>query len=106
MTTINISTDFSPYPGLRYRDSSKNSGEAFRDDILIPALKENSCVVVDLDGTMGYGSSFLEEAFGGTVRKGHTLTLECLDLRSTDNSLIKEIWEYINEEMERKKSNQ
>lgn len=32
-------------------------------------LKEHEgTVIVDLDGTSGYGSSFLDEAFGGLVR--------------------------------------
>ena len=35
---------------------------------LIPALQESGSVKIVLDGTMGYGSSFLEEAFGGLVR--------------------------------------
>lgn len=68
--TIVIGTDFSDTPGGRYRDDGPYSGEIFRDDYLVPALKENDKVVVDISGVEGYGSSFLEEVFGGLVRLG------------------------------------
>lgn len=67
---INIATDFSPYPSGRAKSDGPNSGERFRDDILIPALKENDVVEVVLDGVKGYPSSFTEEVFGGLVRLG------------------------------------
>lgn len=34
----------------------------------MPALKAGDVVRVKLDGVSGFGSSFLEEAFGGLVR--------------------------------------
>jgi hypothetical protein len=72
MTTIRVA-DFAPSPGGRYIADGAFSGEWFRDDILVPALRaaiEASTVLrVELDGTSGYGSSFLEEAFGGLIRK-------------------------------------
>lgn len=73
-TTISIAKDFSETPIGRYRSDGKNSGAVFRDDILVPALRTNSKVTVDLAGTAGYGSSFLEETFGGLIREcGFTL---------------------------------
>jgi hypothetical protein len=72
--TISIARDFSETPIGRYRSDGKNSGAVFRDDILVPALRVNSRVTVDLSGTAGYGSSFLEETFGGLIREcGFTL---------------------------------
>ena len=54
------------------RRDGKHSGEEFRDDILLPKFEEvvkaNGRLIVVLDGTKGYASSFLEEAFGGLVR--------------------------------------
>jgi hypothetical protein len=45
-----------------------DSGEAFRN-LLARELKKSSDVIeVVLDGAEGYGSSFLEEAFGGLIR--------------------------------------
>ena len=65
---INVAEDFSPSPIGRYRSDSDTSGEAFRVDHLVPALKSFDQVIVNMDGTDGYGSSFLEEAFGGLIR--------------------------------------
>jgi len=71
--TISIARDFFPHPGGRYRESGRGSGEEFRDDYLAPALEaaiqEGSIVVVDMDGVLGYPSSFLEESFGGLIRE-------------------------------------
>lgn len=61
-------TDFTKYPGPRYVALGPNSGEEFRENFLIKALEKDSEVKVNLDGVLGYGSSFLEEIFGGIVR--------------------------------------
>lgn len=72
---IKIARDFTPTPGPRYiRESDiDNSGESFRKKILYPAFKkaleEKKRIIVDLDGTAGYGTSFLEESFGGLIRE-------------------------------------
>lgn len=70
---ISIAEDFFRFPGGRFRKNGRGSGEEFRDDFLVPSLGEairiNGCVVVNMDGVMGYPSSFLEEAFGGLVRE-------------------------------------
>lgn len=96
--TINVARDFGRYPGGRFKSDGKYSGEAFRDDILVPKLKEFDEVVIELDGTLGYGSSFLDEAFGGLVRI-HKFTpdvlLNKLHILSKDTSLILETKEYI-----------
>jgi len=71
MKTITIASDFSKHPAGRYKTDGPFSGELFREAVLGPALKSPEVVVVVLDGTAGYGSSFLEEAFGGLIRNGH-----------------------------------
>jgi hypothetical protein len=68
-TQISIARDFSRNPAGRYRKDGKYSGEVFREDVLVPNLMKGPLQVI-LDGTDGYGSSFLEEAFGGLVRMG------------------------------------
>ncbi len=70
-TTINISKDFSMYPSGRFRSDGLFSGEAFREDFLLPALKEYDKVIIKLEGCFGYASSFLEEVFGGLIRLGY-----------------------------------
>lgn len=99
VTTIAFASEFSEYPAGRYRSDGPFPGEVFRDDLLVPRLREFDVVEVNLDGAMGYGSSFLEEAFGGLIRQGECtaeslhqkLLLRCED----DPSVIDEIWQYI-----------
>jgi len=64
---ISVARDFTPYPGPRYIKQGPNSGERFRKKVLVPALEKAESIVVDLDGTTGFGSSFLDEAFGGLI---------------------------------------
>ncbi len=64
--------EFSRFPSGRDDTDGDFNGKAFRERILAPeielALKNNSKVCVSLDGVLSFGSSFLEEAFGGLVR--------------------------------------
>ena len=98
---INIAKDFSKYPAGRYRADGEFSGEVFRDDHLLPAIKNADEVCINLDGGMGYGSSFLEESFGGLVRKHHIspslLHNKLKIISDEDPTLINEIWEYIDQ---------
>ena len=68
--TIVIAQDFSKFPAGRYRGDGEASGAAFRD-LLVDALNGSERVLVVFDGVAGFGSSFLEEAFGGLVREHH-----------------------------------
>ena len=72
MIQINIARDFSDAPGGRYINEGKYSGEQFREEILLPqyelAEKKNEKLEINFDGCWGFGTSFLEEAFGGLVR--------------------------------------
>lgn len=70
---ITIAKDYSRTPGPRYVSEGAFSGEDFRNNVLCPKIKEaiekNEILQVVLDGTHGYGTSFLEEAFGGLIRE-------------------------------------
>jgi hypothetical protein len=67
---IHIAKDFSRVPAGRYHpDDGPATGERFRTEFLVPALKKYDTVIVNIDGTAGYGSSFLDEAFAGLVFK-------------------------------------
>ena len=63
-----MAQEFSRFPAGRFDKDGKYNGTRFREDHLIPALKENEYVEVSLDGVAGIGASFLEEAFGGLAR--------------------------------------
>lgn len=79
--TIDVASDFSRTPGGRYYSDGPASGEKFREEFLLPALKQHEIVTINLDGTRGYPSSFLEEAFGGAIRK----------LRITENEFFRRV---------------
>lgn len=70
--TVIAVKDFTLTPGGRYVTDGKYSGEEFLNTLLKPAfenaLKDGSEILVDLDGTEGYPTSFLEESFGGLAR--------------------------------------
>jgi hypothetical protein len=66
---IDVATDFSPTPGGRYISESLYSGEEFRQKVLEPKIEQHQRLAIDLDGPEGFTTSFLEEAFGGLVRK-------------------------------------
>lgn len=66
---INVAKQFTKLPGLRYIRLGPHSGEEFRQKFLLEPLRQGKTVIVELDGVRGYGSSFLDEAFGGAVRE-------------------------------------
>ena len=63
MIRIDIGRDFSLVTGGRRRDSGPHSAEAFRDDLLVPALRRGGRVAVSINGP-SYSMAWLEEAFG------------------------------------------
>ena len=99
---LNIAKDFSRCPGARYPDEGDNSGQEFRNNFLKPkiqeALEKGLRLKIILDGSAGYSTAFLEEAFGGLVREdGFTLEqLAIIDYVSDeDPTYIDDIKAYI-----------
>ncbi|EPE4190764.1 STAS-like domain-containing protein [Yersinia enterocolitica] len=97
MKIIKVSDRY-PCPGPRYKELGPSSGEEFRE-WLERELKHSTDLTVNLDGTEGYGSSFLEESFGGLIRNGQDPdTVKRIKLISLEEpELIDEIKEYIND---------
>ncbi|KGA40411.1 hypothetical protein KU75_16890 [Pectobacterium odoriferum] len=92
--------EFSKFPGPRYAVLGEYSGETFRDKVLIPALNQHDQISVNFDGVFGFGSSFLEEAFGGLLRNGvERKKVEQLknNLISSDPSIVDEVKSYIDD---------
>lgn len=100
---IKIAEDFTKYPAGRFLSDGNFSGERFREDFLVPTLKEYDKVIIFLDGVKGYGSSFLEETFGGLIREKHFTKEEVhkkLEIQFEDktlNTYETEIWDYIDD---------
>jgi hypothetical protein len=70
---IQIAAEYTKTPGGRFISGGKFSGEDFCETILEPRFLEAEAsddeLEIDLDGGYGYGTSFLEEAFGGLAQK-------------------------------------
>ena len=105
---ISVANDFSNTPGGRYRSAGPYSGEEFREDFLEPMfnnLKQDQKIKVELDGCYGYPVSFLEEVFGGMIRKFDTnKVIECILYHCSDEpSVESKIKQYINDAVKQKK---
>ena len=65
--TIDIAKEFTQKPGARDYDDGKNSGQEFYERILkvkyLEVQNTDARLKIILDGTEGYASSFLNEAF-------------------------------------------
>lgn len=100
---ISVARDFSKTPGPRYKEEGEFSGEDFFERILeskfLKAIEENKKLKIDLDGTIGYGTSFLEHVFGGLARKYTPQKVnEIIEIISTEEEYLKkDIQEYIND---------
>jgi STAS-like domain of unknown function (DUF4325) len=68
-------------------------------DRFTEAVKTGSVLVIDLDGTAGYATSFLEAAFGELAREFQIpVVLKHLRFKSEEEPyLVDEILKYINE---------
>jgi len=101
---LSIAKDFSDVPWGRYPEDGDYCGENFRERHLVPPLLDRTeKVIVELDGVEGFGSSFLDEAFGGMVRKGYFTADELkarLKVETTQPEFqmyVTLIWRYIAE---------
>ena len=100
---IDVGKSYSRYPAGRFASDGPYSGETFREQVLLPHLRRRAHIEVVLDNTAGYGSSFLEEAFGGLVRAGIAKRdlSELLVLITDDEGLKEEILGYMDDEYRR-----
>ncbi|MDY9918551.1 protein of unknown function [Porphyromonadaceae bacterium KH3R12] len=102
---IKIASDFSRIPGARFPEEGDFSGQQFRQEILLPKLKEaidiKEILEIDLDGTAGLGTSFLEESFGGLIRIDNLNYQAIIDtikfVSNDDPEYIEEINNYLKE---------
>lgn len=94
---VDVGADFTPFPAGRTRSDGPFCGEVFRDKFLRPHLDKHEAVIVVLDTALGYGSSFLEEAFGGLIRLEYPKeeVLSLIRLETADPFLKEEIEGYI-----------
>ena len=79
---IVIAQEFSRYPAGRFPEDGQFNGTTFREEHLVPALRNFDKVEVIFDGVAGFGFSFLEEAFGALIRN------EGMDKSFLDTKLV------------------
>ena len=72
MSKINVVKEFTDTPGGRTPEDGPFSGQEFLELFLLPrfleSIEKKEKLLIELDGGYGYGSSFLEEAFGGLTK--------------------------------------
>ncbi len=100
---INVARDFYPKPFGRYHDDGKFNGTKFREEFLIPKLRESDELVVNFsECPYEIGSSFLEESFGGLVRAlQDSPLLNKLTIRARSLAMDMEIKSYIDDAKKR-----
>jgi hypothetical protein len=95
--------DYTTTPGGRYAGDGPFPGQEFLALHLRPAFEKaqnaGATLLVDLDGTAGYASSFLDEAFAGLVGVfGRTAVERIIRIKSTAEPYLEEdIRQYIAE---------
>jgi hypothetical protein len=110
MLRLNIAKDYSPTPGSRRKSESVFSGEKLRTEVLVPlvtkAKAEDLNIEINLDGTAGYGTSFLEEAFGGLIRVNNfdynDLAKRIHFISTEEEYLITDIFQYMKDASDEK----
>lgn len=68
---IVVARAFTPTPAGRLRTDGPFSGQRFREEVLVPALRAGGDIELNLDGMVSLPSSFWEESTGGLVRAGY-----------------------------------
>lgn len=110
MSTIVIAKQYTKKPGGRFRKEGEYSGEDFRETILKKeyeiSKKNKEELVVNLDGGYGYGSSFLEEAFGGLVRTLPDVDISIIKIISDEEpQLVDDVYKYLQDALAEKRGN-
>ena len=91
--TIDFVREFTDCPGGRLEIHGDYSGQEFREKILKPALQEFDHVVLNMNGAVGFPSSFIDEVFGLLATEmGYDNLTEKLSIELSDDPLaLKEI---------------
>jgi STAS-like domain of unknown function (DUF4325) len=98
---LSINEEFSHTPGPRYRREGPFSAEEFWATLLRSrfetAVAGGAVLLIDMDGVAGYGTSFVEETFGGLARAYGTETVRRhLQVKcEQDDFILEEVWEYV-----------
>lgn len=94
---INMARDFSALPTGRTSAQGAHNAEAFRRNFLVPKLRKNQAVIVDLTGIAGMSASYVQEAFGKLIEEFDLKDLEqrLQIVARDDGSLVAMAWHEI-----------
>lgn len=103
---INVVEEFSPSPYRRKREEVPmgeidSTGQRFREEHLVPALKEYDRVIVNLTGYNRYARSFIDEAFGGLIRENNFTYAQLQKKLVYNHKLVKSIELLIDERIKK-----
>jgi hypothetical protein len=99
---VRVANDFTTTTGGAFKKHGGYSGQLFYETILMPkyieARNKNAKLLVDLDGTIGYGSGFLVASFGvlGVIYGSKEVMMRIRFKSDEEPYLIEEIHDYIN----------
>ena len=107
---IRISSEFTSTPFGRYKGDGPESGEVFREKLLIPAFEKYGRVELILDGLDGLPSSFWEEVMGGIIRSGMSFAdlkakLSIVTSESEMQTFVRLGWRYAEDAANRESAN-
>jgi hypothetical protein len=86
MKKLVVSKEFTDSPGGRFVSDGPKSGEEFREKFLEPIIQKGEPTVIDMDGSWGYPTSFLDESFGVLIRKyGRDKVLSIIHFKSDES---------------------
>lgn len=88
--TIDFASEYTCFPGGRYRQDGPYSGEEFRERFLEPFFESSDRIIVDINRVIGIPYSFIDEAFGKLASKfGADIVRAKLEIESSHNPRAK-----------------
>lgn len=97
MIEYNFIKEFTKYPGPRFIRLGKYSGEEFREEVLRPIFENDQQIDIDGTGVLGFGPSFLDEAFSPLAKEyGLDVFKEKIKFHSdNDKNLYEKMMSYV-----------
>lgn len=104
MNTIVVKvSDFTTLPGARHREDGDGSADQFFEERVLPILRKilenkESKIIIDLDGTLGYASSFISQLavrIKGEVHNKRTIKKRLIIKSDDDENQKERFWDEI-----------
>ena len=97
---INVAKDFSDLPYGRTDVESTTNATKFKEEILIPAINKNpEKLIIDFNGVLGLGGSFVDEAFYDlykSTRKTKEELNNLIEIKSDSKHILEKVKNSLN----------